>query len=238
MISTKKSFLIAGITIIALLILFGSCMNALSSPPSGPSAHVGGSTVGATAATPQATTERATTPPPAPPAPPKTFEGRGDDVVDVGTISDVAVIDFECPKCSSNVIVKHDGRDDSLLVNTIGSHKGRYLIGLSSGGGITTTFTIQADGAWKLTIAEGLDTLRKETGAFQGKGDDVVLLMADTNKARITHKGESNFIVKVWSDTDLDLAINEIGSYEGTVPLEAPAAVMIKSEGDWTVTPA
>jgi hypothetical protein len=35
-----------------------------------------------------------------------------------------------------------------------------------------------------------------------------------------------------------DAAINEIGSYEGTVPLRGPAAVIVTSPGDWTITPS
>jgi hypothetical protein len=32
-------------------------------------------------------------------------------------------------------------------------------------------------------------------------------------------------------------AVNEIGSYEGTLPLRAPAVAIVTSPGDWSIAP-
>jgi hypothetical protein len=180
-----------------------------------------------------------TTTAPKPASPPTVYEGRGDDVVTITKDSGVAVLQFECPKCSSNTVLKTDG-GESLLVNEIGSYKGKRLIDVSTGGA-TSTLTITASGAWKVTVASGLGMATTATGnnPVSGTGDDVVLMLSTATKARITNKGESNFAVKVYPiDGYSDLAVNEIGSYEGTVPLEAPAVVEVTSSGKWTITPS
>jgi hypothetical protein len=59
-------------------------------------------------------------------------------------------------------------------------------------------------------------------------------------KACFTNKGQSNFIVHVVPirTAVINLAINTIGGYEGTVPLESPAIVIIRSSESWTLTPS
>ncbi|HEY7223724.1 MAG TPA: hypothetical protein VH561_09065 [Micromonosporaceae bacterium] len=79
---------------------------------------------------------------------------------------------------------------------------------------------------------------------FQGRGDKVVKLKLDTDYvhiAKITHSGSSNFAV--WSlDADgsnLDLLVNEIGSYTGVRPIDirdTPAALKIEADGSWKIT--
>jgi hypothetical protein len=108
----------------------------------------------------------------------------------------------------------------------------------TSGTGRTTTVTITAKGSWKLTVTPGLSALRRSNGEpISGEGSDVVVLAGSTTKAAVTYQGERNFIVRVVGEYSQDLAINTIGSYEGTVPMRAPAVVMITSSGDWTITP-
>jgi hypothetical protein len=144
-------------------------------------------------------------------------------------------VDFDCSSCERNTIVKTDG-GEALLVNTIGSYSGRHLIDIYDGSA-TTTLTVQAGGSWTITVSSGLDALRRASGPISGEGDDVVLVQGGTTKATITNSGERNFIVKVIGDR-MELPVNRIGSYEGTVPLQAPAVVVITSSGEWTITPS
>ncbi|MGY1617215.1 hypothetical protein ACI797_10770 [Geodermatophilus sp. SYSU D00691] len=60
-----------------------------------------------------------------------------------------------------------------------------------------------------------------------------------------THSGSSNFVVFSVNDQgqDIDLLVNEIGSYSGVLPLnffegEEAAALRIEADGDWSVTSA
>jgi hypothetical protein len=171
-----------------------------------------------------------------PPAPPVVKSGRGDDVVTIERAG-VKIVKFECPKCTSNTIVKTDGAE-SLLVNTIGKYRGQHWVDIRDGS-VTSTYTINAKGAWTLTVG-GLDMARSiASGPVTGTGDDVVILGHESKSAAITNKGEGNFIVQVVSlDTlGIDLAVNQIGGYSGTVPLDGPAIVQVNSAGSWTVTP-
>lgn len=180
-------------------------------------------------------------PPTPPPAPPQVFEGSGDDVLDVVTSSwDVSILSFECPNCRGNTTVKTNG-SEGLLVNNIGAYKGQHMINVRSSS-VTNQVEIGATGNWKLTITQGFGAAAvvSDNGApVSGKGDAVVVLRGNTRRADITYRGDSNFAVWVHStDSGSDLAVNEIGSYDGKVILDAPAAVQVNSQGDWTITPS
>jgi hypothetical protein len=181
------------------------------------------------------TTFSTTTKPP--PPPPEVFQGKGDNVVNLKRGTEPGIVTFECPKCTSNVIVESDGRE-SLLVNTIGAYTGRKLINVADGS-MTTSISIQAKGAWKLTVS-GLDTIERVIGKpATGKGDSVVMMAGDFSSATIANKGKSNFIVTYVDVTAgrTGLAVNEIGSYQGTVRLPGPAIIQVESSGTWTITP-
>jgi hypothetical protein len=45
-------------------------------------------------------------------------------------------------------------------------------------------------------------------------------------------------LVRAGTSSFPDLAVDEIGSYDGTVPLDAPAAVAITSSGTWAIAPS
>jgi hypothetical protein len=149
-----------------------------------------------------------------------------------------AILRFECLRCSSNTIVKSDGYD-SLLVNAIGNYSGRRLIDIQSGSS-TSTITVKATGSWKMTVSSGLSAARIGTSGapIAGQGDDVVIVNGTSTKARFTNKGQSNFIVHIVpiQASSMNLAINTIGGYEGTVPLEGPALVILRSSGSWALT--
>ncbi|MBN9793593.1 hypothetical protein DMP17_34190 [Pseudonocardia sp. TMWB2A] len=177
-----------------------------------------------------------TSAPPPDPAP-QSFTGTGDEVVRLDSPRDTAVVTFSCKDCSSNVIVKSD---EDTLVNEIGSYSGTTLYGIrgSSSTAPLTRLQITADAAWTLTIG-GIDTAR-EVGSFPVKGsaDDVIMVDSPRDVARLTHDGDSNFVVYAISGSDSDLVVNEIGAYEGTVILPADGGrllLVITADGNWTV---
>ena len=72
---------------------------------------------------------------------------------------------------------------------------------------------------------------------MSGNGDDVILLDGNTTTVAVTNRGDSNFVVhNIDTSGDINLHINEIGSYTGTVPLRAPSIVEVQSSGNWTLT--
>lgn len=161
--------------------------------------------------------------------------GRGDDVITTNWPAQAGVVTFKCAECSGNTVVQSDG-PESLLINTIGPYEGTRWINVNDSA-MTTSFTINATGSWTLTIAD-LDTVKQPSGQASGTGDEVVYLDTEATKAAISNRGQGNFVVEVISDDRMDLAVNEIGSYSGTVPLRGPALIQVTSEGNWVVDPS
>ncbi|HEX6347208.1 hypothetical protein [Umezawaea sp.] len=187
---------------------------------------------------PTTTTVRTTTTTTKPPPPPPTvYTGQGDDVVALDRPSGIKIVKFECPACSSNTTLKSDGFE-SLLVNEIGAYSGLRWMDIRDGSR-TTTLTVGAQGAWTLTVG-GLDLAPLVEGVASGSGDSVVFLAAGATKAKVGNVGDGNFAVHVASlkTSRIDLAVNTIGGYEGTVPLAGPAIVQVTSSGDWSITPS
>jgi hypothetical protein len=171
---------------------------------------------------------------------PRVIKGRGDDVVKIPPLTDLAVVIFKCPKCTSNTVLQTDG-PEGLLVNEIGAYSGKRWINLEDTA-LTTQFEVQANSSWTLTIGtvEQLAT-KALSGTASGRGDDVVVLGGSASAAKITHsKGRSNFVVEAYSleTGEGGLLVNEIGGYSGTRPLTAPALVQVTADGYWTISPA
>ncbi|MEJ2859511.1 hypothetical protein [Actinomycetospora flava] len=170
------------------------------------------------------------------PVTPRTYRGSGDDVVSVSNQPGAYVLEFSCPRCSGNTVLRSDG-SERLLVNTIGSYEGKRWIDIRDGS-VTTQLEVEATGSWTITIG-GLDRATQANGQVSGEGDDVVMMSGNSSVASVTNRGSGNFVVHVLSGTRsrIDLAVNEIGSYNGTVSLDTPALVQVTSEGNWSITP-
>lgn len=101
--------------------------------------------------------------------------------------------------------------------------------------GDATKLAVEADGAWKVTIAPlakapTLDLPAKQTG------DQVFLYLGPAADWSITHKGDSNFAVVQYSSFP-NLMVNEIGDYSGVVPAKTgPTVVTVGADGSWTIT--
>jgi hypothetical protein len=143
---------------------------------------------------------------------PTTYTGKGDDVVTIKKDTGVAIVTFECAKCSGNTVLQSDG-GDSLLVNTIGAYSGRHIIDATDGS-VTSTLTVKATGSWKITVASGLSSAKKGETNASGRGDDVVVLTGKITKAAITNKGGgSNFVVQVYGESGFpDLVVPVVSS--------------------------
>lgn len=176
------------------------------------------------------------TPTPAAPTVAKqSFSGTGDNVETVN-IAGPAIAQFSCPGCTDNTVVQANGGTDPLLVNVIGAYTGTTLIDAENGS-VVTQVTVTASSAWTLTI-DDITAARTVQGVASGHGDDVFLLTSTSTKATITNNGSSNFAVYGYSEAISNpLLVNEIGAYNGTVPLIGPAVVQVQSDGDWTITP-
>jgi hypothetical protein len=101
---------------------------------------------------------------------------------------------------------------------------------------------VETSGSWTITI-KPLSSARLWTAGSTatGKGDDVLLVESPPSglvTSRITHQGDSNFAVWVYTvDGDRDLVVNEIGNYSGEVQiLSGTVLVAVTSEGTWSIT--
>ncbi|HKS01677.1 MAG TPA: NINE protein [Arthrobacter sp.] len=163
----------------------------------------------------------------------QTLTGTGDAAKTVDLQGLPAVVTFTCEACTGNTALETNGAE-ILLVNTTGAYTGSHLVDTSAGVP-TTEFNISADSAWTLKI-EDIDSVPSTTDKVSGHGDRVLLWDVATDKAAITNKGESAFVVLGFGSEVPETAVNKIGDYNGTVAL-TPGFVQVNSDGDWTITP-
>ena len=122
-----------------------------------------------------------------------------------------------------------------LIVNTIGPYQGTVLFNAGFGGD-PSSLEITADGNWTVTMKSVLSLRQFSGNAVTGVGDDVVLYLGDAGAATISHDGSRNFAIWLYGDST-DLAVNEIGPYNGTVRwMAGPSVVAVTADGNWGVT--
>jgi hypothetical protein len=142
-------------------------------------------------------------------------------------------------KGSSNVAIEvldnSNQPTGDLLVNDIGRYSGTSAFGLSSLGAEPTKLKITADGSWTLKV-KPIVAAPKLAAKASGTGDQVFRYDGDAMDVAITHRGQSNFAVDQVGGDFPNLAVNEIGKYSGTVPLnEGPSVITITADGKWTL---
>jgi hypothetical protein len=137
-------------------------------------------------------------------------------------------------------VLDTDNAMTELPVNTIGTYEGTTAFGLQVLGGEAATLQIAADGDWEITIAP-ISEAPELTDPQETDGDGVYLYRGGAATWQLSHDGDANFIVSFISD-DLfgySLLVNEIGSYDGTVPVTAgPGVVVVNADGSWTISAA
>lgn len=129
---------------------------------------------------------------------------------------------------------------NDLLVNTIGEYKGTTLLdAVTFDQEVRSThLDISANGAWAIAI-RGLGAARAMgSNVTTGASDDVLRWTGKAVTARIKHNGSGHF--GVWareSNGDyLDLLVNEIGEYNGTVVVPSGTRlVTVEGDGTWSI---
>ncbi|MFC7785539.1 hypothetical protein ACFQWC_13670 [Rossellomorea sp. GCM10028870] len=140
----------------------------------------------------------------------------------------------------ANFIVQlqdENGNDLELLVNEIGSYKGKTFAQIPVEG--TYYLNVKADGPWEYTIYQSPPVeMADAPTTLEGSGDDVVFFNTKSGnyKFNFSHNGSSNFIVML---NGQGLMVNEIGAYEGSarqvLKTDGYYALVIKADGDWSV---
>lgn len=141
----------------------------------------------------------------------------------------------------ANFIVElqdENGNTMELLINEIGSYKGKTFAQIPASGNYYLNIT--ADGPWNINITqETPPTLKHLPGTIEGSGDDVVFVDADSGNYKMIakHSGSENFIVML---NGQNLLVNEIGAYEGSQRQSlndtGVYAFVVNADGNWSIT--
>lgn len=236
----KRGRWLLALVVVVLLLLVGFVLGRYEprAPAAAPTAAPATTSTSGSGGSTSSAPPSATAAPTPTEAAPQTFTGTGDEVVTLAPPRDYAVVAFSCPSCSGNVVVKADA---DLLVNEIGRYSGKTLYGMSGASASTPLDRVQvnAKGSWTLTVG-GLGTARQiSSPPTDGTGDDVLLISSPKDVATLSHAGRGNFAV--WAATErggVDLVVNEIGRYDGTVMLPADGGGMliaVEADGEWTL---
>lgn len=167
---------------------------------------------------------------------PKTVRGSGDDIINMPSGAKAGIVVATHDGDSNFIITSYDSDDSytDLLVNEIGEYDGTVPFGLITWRGKNKYLEVQADGDWTIKI---LPFSMAPALPSSGYGDGVYRYTAKSGVTRkLTHNGDSNFIVTYFHGSDWDLLVNEIGSYSGRKRFVAgPGIVEIVADGRWTV---
>lgn len=200
-----------------------------------------------TPTTPVTTTEAVTTttvaptttqPPTTTTLAPQTFAGVGADVIDLG-VGNQRIFLVATHNGTSNFIVTALDQDLQRLggvINEIGNYAGTRLINANSAD--IRFIQVEADGNWTIDLIDAT-ALPESPDTMMGQGDAVWLYSGQGGIFAATHDGESNFVVQVITSDSTDIAINEIGTFTGRIPVSAGLAfVVVQADGTWTLVPA
>lgn len=130
-----------------------------------------------------------------------------------------------------------NGNNLELLVNTIGSYKGKTFAMIPNDGDYYLNIT--SSGQWNYSISQFVPfEMPDAPSVIEGSGDDVVFVNAKSGNYKLSfnNTGESNFVVLLNGG---DLLVNEIGSYQGStrknLSTDGPYAFVVKSDGNWSI---
>ncbi|MGO0603673.1 NINE protein [Brevibacterium linens] len=164
-------------------------------------------------------------------------DGTGDSIITLPSDATAGLVTANNTGSGNFVLDVLDDSNQStgdLLVNEIGSYEGTTAYGINSFGE-SSSLQITSDGNWDITIEPISAAPELEP---TGSGDATFLYTGAPTQLTATHNGDSNFVV--YEDTDefsMGLLINEIGTYEGTVPLSAgPSFITVNADGEWSLT--
>ncbi|MGO2862312.1 MAG: TM2 domain-containing protein [Brevibacterium sp.] len=163
--------------------------------------------------------------------------GSGDSIISIPPEASAGLVIASNTGSGNFVIDVLDESNQStgdLLVNEIGSYEGTTAYGINAFGE-ASTLQVTSDGEWTIDIAPISAAPELESA---GTGDAAFLYTGTAAQLTATHSGDSNFVVQEDVDSfSMGLLINEIGSYEGTVPLtKGPSLITVNADGEWTLT--
>ncbi|MGW5159952.1 hypothetical protein ACWEPN_31120 [Nonomuraea wenchangensis] len=172
----------------------------------------------------------------------KSHPGMGDEVLRIRPTKSAGLLTLKHTGESNFIVttLNSSGKQEELLVNTIGPYKGTVLYNGDGTSKSIVALQIKADGAWS-AVFKPLSKARCWCAAsLQGSGDQVLKLSPTRGLRTVTaaHTGEANFIVQSYTRPGSwgDLLFNEIGAYRGKTLLPVGTRlVSVKAAGSWTL---
>ena len=168
------------------------------------------------------------------------LSGTGDSVVDFENPFNIAIAHIVGNQASSNFAVKNydaNGNTIDLLVNTIDPYDGILPLDFRDGEH-TTRFEVNAPGDWIITVMPvSMARVLTVPGTIEGNGDDVFLITGESPDTAVIkgNAGSVNFAIISYGD-NIDLLVNTIDPYEGTVIVDPTTSAMeVKAVGPWTI---
>lgn len=177
---------------------------------------------------------------------PISLSGTGTQVVDIEKWEGPALIHATFQGDGAFSIFNYDKDGDSLdlLVSIIGAYDGTRPIDLDDHQ--TTGFSVEGEGAWTIEVVPFSSVRREQApGVFAGTGDDVVLLVTQTQGVHVDlltadAQGQRNFVVYGWGERP-DLLFNEVAPFQGETTVEpgltdeGTLLLDIQAEGVWRI---
>jgi hypothetical protein len=211
----------------------------IASTPASTTAPTAAPTVAPTAQPTAVPTAAPTAKAAAPPVVGFTRTGRGDNVFTVpAPYSNEATLVIAKYTGSDNFIVQSldsSNTMEELLVDAIGSYHGVEAMDFD-GTNPPVRIEVQATGPWSLTLRDAATAPTFGTYAA-GNGDEVLAYNGNSNTATFAFTGQGNFIVEQYDDTgqSANLLADEIGNYNGVVPIDSSGYIVIQADGKWSV---
>lgn len=167
-----------------------------------------------------------------------TLSGSGSEMIPFAAPDDLATVLHITHEGQSTFMVQTldaESEPIEMLVDTEGTYEGSRAINLIVGD-VISGIEIIADGDWAIT-ATYLGSLDRNLDEASGKGDDVVLMDISSPAMSISHNGESDFSVFMWSFESQGFLIQASGSVDRTVPVAMGGAVIeIRADGSWRLS--
>lgn len=190
--------------------------------------------------TPRPTNTPAPTATPTPLPEPIVLSGSGDAIVDFEKWEGPAILQIDYTGGSNFIIETYDdqGNRVDLLINHIGQYHGRRPIEFRDFEPLITRLSIQASGAWEITVMP-LQMMRRATvpGLIEGVGDDMIALEGGIPDIMTidASQAESNFVIYTYGN-GLDLLVNDIAPYTGQQMMDRDTFIIeVIAEGPWSL---
>ncbi len=166
----------------------------------------------------------------------QTFSGTGDDVIELPAAVKAGVITAAHDGEANFVIWALDTTlaESGLQVNTIGSYSGSTEFGVGYASKKTKGFEVTADGSWSVTVKPLTATAKLPTS---GSGDGVFKYTGGTPVWKVSHSGDSNFVIwEYCTNGGTKLIANKIGAYRGTLRgLGGTCILAVHADGAWSI---